>query len=166
MNTDNELKKAWLMRYLHAKRRKNEADDELDQICTPGSRAIIYSDMPHGSPDLTGLESIAIRAELQLDELRKATTVCMDTRDEVRKAIDALPSETEQLVMYYRYMCFQQSQYEREHRREGTRQLSWDEIAERMDYSYGRVTHIHGDALNHLQIPETWMLARLGKSKY
>ena len=153
MNNENETKRAYLMRYLTAKRRKNEADEELEQLCYIGVKPITYDDMPHGTPNLTGIEAIAIRAEQQLAQLRHATTICMDIRDEVRSVIDALPSEAEQLVMYYRYMCYQRTEYERKHGREGTRQLTWDEIAERMCYSRDRVAHVHGEALQHLRIP-------------
>lgn len=155
MNTDNELKKAWLMRYLYAKRRKNEADDELDQLCAVGSRAITYSDMPKGSPDLNGLETIAIAADRKLEELRAATAECQKTRDEVRRAINKLP-ETESVIMFYRYTCYQQTDYERKHKREGTRQLTWQEIANKTNYSIHNVWRIHGAALAHLQIPKDY----------
>ena len=34
---------------------------------------------------------------------------------------------------------------------------TWDEIADRMGYSRDRVAHIHGEALQHLQVPSAWL---------
>ena len=152
MNTDNERKRQWLMRYLYAKQRKNEADLELTQLCTVSAKAIEYSDMPRGSSTPHGLETIAEAAERQLEELRKATRECTRIRDEVRAAIGAL-SETESCVMFYRYTCYKQSPCEQRNRLEGTTQMSWAEIAERMHYSVQNVWRIHGAALAHLDIP-------------
>lgn len=153
MLEQNERKRDYLLRYQRARQKKNEADEELDEICAVGSKAIVYTDMPHGSPDQAGLEKIAVTAERQLAELRHATEICQQIRDEVRAVIEALPSETEQLVLFYRYMCLQKTEYEKKHGREGTRLLTWDEIAEKSGYSYDRVTHMHGDALAHLKVP-------------
>lgn len=154
MLEQNERKRDYLLRYQRARKRKNEADEELDEICAVGSKAIVYTDMPHGSPDQTGIEKIAVTAERQLAELRRAAEACQRIRDEVRGAIEELPSETEQLVLLYRYMCLQKTEYEQKHGREGTRLLTWSEIAERTGYSVDWITHVHGDALAHMKMPE------------
>lgn len=155
VNSDNERKRAYLMRYLYAKQHKNECDEELTQLCTVSARAIEYTDMPRGSATPHGLETIAEAAERQLDELRKATRNCTKIRDEVRGVIKQLP-ETESCVMFYRYTCYKQTAYERKNRLEGTVQMTWKEIAERMHYSEQNVWRIHGLALAHLVIPDSY----------
>lgn len=156
MLEQNELKRDWLLRWRVAVMKWNAAEDDLEEVCAVGSRAITYTDMPHGSPELTGLEATAIRAENALAVYKSAIDNAHTVRIEIRTAIDQLP-EAEGLVLFYRYLALKRTDFEQRSRREGTRQLTWDEIADRMGYSRDRVAHIHGEALQHLQVPATWL---------
>lgn len=153
MNMENERKKAWLMRYNSAVDRLNQAETELRNARTIGARAIVYDDMPHGSPELHGLETYAIQLEQKIDACNRAESDAHRIHDEVLAAINRLP-RPQRDVMFYRYVCFEQTRTEHKAGLYGSRQLSWQEIADTMAYSLDRVAHIHGEALARLEIPQ------------
>lgn len=148
----NEQKKEWLLRYLYAKRRVNLVNEILSELCAVGASAITYDDMPKGSPTPHGLEVHAIRLESQYEAVRKAEAYRDQVFTELVDAINQLTDDTQKIVMTHRYINIQRTAYEQAHKQEGTRLLTWDEIAERTGYSIDRVTHVHGEALANLQL--------------
>ena len=88
MTDSNERKREYLLRYLRAIHRVNRAELDLRQTSAIGPSAIIYDDMPHGSPDLNGLERIAIQADRQLADLNRAEADAARIHDEIlRQAV-------------------------------------------------------------------------------
>ena len=154
MTDSNERKREYLLRYLRAIHRVNRAELDLRQTSAIGPSAIIYDDMPHGSPDLNGLERIAIQADKQLADLNRAEADAARIHDEILRVIESLGVDSQINVMFYRYVYYEQTQSERANNLRGTRQLSWSEIADRLSYSIDRVAHIHGEALARLEIPQ------------
>jgi hypothetical protein len=152
MTDSNERKREYLLRYLRALHRVNRAELELRATSAIGPSAIVYDDIPHGSPDLTGLERIAIKADKQLAELNRAEAEAERIHDEIMQVIEELGVDSQVNVMFYRYVCHEKTHYERTNSLRGTRQLSWGEIADRLSYSIDRVTHIHGEALERLNV--------------
>ena len=152
MLPENEVKQEWLLRYLHAKRRLNLASEILRELITVGPKAIEYSDMPKGSPVLTGLEAQAVRLESQIEAVKRAEAYRDQMYREVSEAVYELQNATQAEVMGYRYLAYKRTPYELLNGLDGTLQRGWEEIAEIMGYSVDRVAHIHGEALANIKV--------------
>lgn len=137
VRTENERKKAYLRRYIEAKRMQEVLEREIDELrldrMIPGSPA--QDGMPHGSGggDLSGYAA-------HLDELdRKLRTQLerkLQIRTEITERIDAMENETESLLLRLRYI----------------HGLKWEEVAVKMEYSWRAVHKIHSKALEHFKI--------------
>ena len=62
----------------------------------------------------------------------------VDDRKNMERAIQTVPDERLRLLLEYRYFD----------------QLSWEELAEKMNYSYQHVFRLHKQALKALQVAE------------
>lgn len=62
----------------------------------------------------------------------------IDIKKDIRRAADSLSDDAERALIIYRYLGF----------------LSFEEIAEQMNYSVRQIFRIHGKALEHIDIPE------------
>lgn len=137
VRTENERKKAYLRRYLEAKRMQEVLEREIDELrldrMIPGSPA--QDGMPHGSGggDLSGYVA-------RLDELDRKLRAQMykkiQLRAEITEKIDAMENETESLLLRLRYI----------HR------LKWEEVAVKMDYSWKQIHRLHSKALNNFKM--------------
>ena len=134
--TENERKKAYLRRYLEAKRMQEVLEREIDELrldrMIPGSPA--QDGMPHGSGggDLSGY---AARLDELDRKLREQLERKIQLRAEITEKIDAMPNETESLLLRLRYI----------------HGLKWEEVAVKMDYSWRAVHKIHSKALEHFK---------------
>ena len=136
VRTENERKKAYLRRYIEAKRMQEVLEREIDELrldrMIPGSPA--QDGMPHGSGggDLSGY--VARLDELDR-KLREQLERKIQLRAEITEKIDAMPNETESLLLRLRYI----------------HGLKWEEAAVKMDYSWRAVHKIHSKALEHFK---------------
>ena len=72
------------------------------------------------------------------EEVDREVDRLVDLRNEIRGAIEALPSDRERMVLCYRYLhC-----------------LSWEKIGQEMHVNERTVRRWHGKALLHLQLPD------------
>lgn len=134
---ENERKKAYLRRYLEAKRMQEVIEREIDELrldrMTPSG--LVQDGMPHGSGggDLSGYVA-------RLDELDRNLHAQLERklliREEITEKIDAMSDETESLLLRLRYI----------------HGLKWEEVAVKMDYSWRAVHKIHSKALEHFKI--------------
>lgn len=137
VRTENERKKAYLRRYLEAKRMQEVLEREIDELrldrMIPGSPA--QDGMPHGSGggDLSGY---AARLDDLDQKLRTQMYKKIQLRAEITEKIDAMSDETESLLLRLRYV----------------HGLKWEEVAVKMDYSWRAVHKIHSKALEHFKI--------------
>ena len=135
--TENERKKEYLRQYLKAKRAQEILEQEIDELrldrMIPGSPA--QDGMPHGSGggDLSGY---AARLDELDQKLREQMYKKIQLRAEITEKIDAMPDETESLLLRLRYI----------------HGLKWEEVAVKMDYSWRAVHKIHSKALEHFKI--------------
>lgn len=137
VRTENERKKAYLRRYIEAKRMQEVLEREIDELrldrMIPGSPA--QDGMPHGSGggDLSGYVA-------RLDELDRSLHAQMckkiQLRAEITERIDAMENETESLLLRLRYI----------------HGLKWEEVAVKMDYSWKQIHRLHSKALNNFKM--------------
>lgn len=137
VRTENERKKAYLRRYLEAKRMQEVLEREIDELrldrMIPGSPA--QDGMPHGSGggDLSGYVA-------RLDELDRKLRAQMykkiQLRAEITEKIDAMENETESLLLRLRYI----------------HGLKWEKVTVKMDYSWKQIHRLHSKALNNFKM--------------
>lgn len=152
MTPENEEKRDYLEGYMRAVKANKEIEMEIDQMRLARMYPTLNQDgMPHAHnhTDLSDY-AVAISDLLEKYEIRKMKKI--HKKHEISEVIDTLHNETEKLILRYRYLCLVQTQEEMKNREEGSRQLTWNEIALKSGYSYDRVTHIHGEALANLQL--------------
>ena len=81
----------------------------------------------------TVMKIIALEAEINREIDRY-----VDLKAEIRRAIDAVPSPNQKLILRYRYVEF----------------LPWGEIQSRMGMEERRIFELHGEALKSFVVPE------------
>ncbi len=134
---ENERKKEYLRGYLKAKRMQEVLESEIDELRLDrmAPSGLAQDGMPHGSGggDLSGYVA-------RLDDLDRKLRALMhkkiQLRAEITEKIDAMPDETESLLLRLRYI----------------HGLKWEEVAVKMDYSWRAVHKIHSKALGHFKI--------------
>ena len=95
--------------------------------------------MPHGN-ETSDLSSYIVRLEKKEEALEKAKLEQIATYSSVMEQIEKLPDRDERDVLFFRYI----------------KGLGWQKIADSMCYARSHIFRIHGNALNNLEIPETW----------
>lgn len=151
----NTEKKEILLEYRNAVRAVREAEDEYRQLqlSVMLPRSPTYDGMVSGGGGHSDQSSfMAMLQQIEDSEILPKQRRLIELRQKVAKAIEALPTHQERLIMRMRYMRFAQTELERKHNLPGTRLLTWDEIAARCNYSRQGATKIHGIALAHLVI--------------
>ena len=134
---ENNRKKEYLRKYLEAKRMQEVLEREIDELrldrMIPGSPA--QDGMPHGSGggDLSGY---AARLDELDRKLREQLERKIQLRAEITEKIDAMPNETESLLLRLRYI----------------HGLKWEEVAVKMDYSWKQIHRLHSKALNNFKM--------------
>lgn len=136
----NEIKKAYLKRYLASKRREEELRLSLEALETEyGLHSPRLDDMPHGS-NHSDLSDFAARYDKEYTALIRILGESLKIYGEITQAIeDSDCNETETCVLRYRYI----------------HGYTWERIAVTMDYSYQWVCELHGRALSHFKIPQS-----------
>lgn len=140
MQTENELKKAFLKRYQECLKIEKSIEDEIREL---RASVMIPTQAMDGMPHGTGksdLSSYAARVEEMFSRLGREMDHRFEVRREIIRAIEALPTEAERMVLRFRYI----------------NGWAWERVAVESNYDYRYVLKIHGKALIHLQIPENF----------
>lgn len=149
---ENEEKREYLEGYIRAVKASKEIEMEIEQLRLAQMYPTLNQDgMPHAH-NHTDLSDYAAAISGLLEKYEKKRLQKIHKKHEISEAIDVLQNDTERLILRYRYLCLVQTQEEKKKHEEGSRQLTWNEIALKSGYSFDRVTHIHGEALAHLQL--------------
>ncbi len=134
---ENEKKKEYLWKYRDALRSQLAIEEEIEQLRAdkmyPGS--LEQDGMPHGN-GCSDLSGYAAKLDELLQELKEQLEKKIDIRREITQKIDAMPDETESLLLRYRYIHL----------------LKWEEVAVKMGYSWQHMHKIHAKALEHFEI--------------
>lgn len=134
---ENEKKKAYLRRYLDAKRKQEAVEREIDELrldkMFPGSP--VQDGMPKG-PGGGDLSGYAEKLDELDRELRELVEKKIAVRLEISRKIEEMPDETESLLLRLRYI----------------RGMKWEAIATEMNYTYHHVIKLHGKALNNFKV--------------
>lgn len=134
--TENDIKKEYLWQYRKALLKEKAIEEEIYQLrLDKVAPSLIQDGMPHGSggSDLSGY---AAKMDELFRELKEQMEKRIDLRLQISRKIEAMPDETESLLLRYRYI----------------QGLKWEDIALRMDYSWRGVHKVHARALQHFQM--------------
>lgn len=134
--SENDIKKEYLYQYRKALQKEQAIEDEIYQLrLDKTSPSLIQDGLPHGSGggDLSGY---AAKMDELFRELKEQMEKRIDLRLQISRKIEAMPDETESLLLRYRYI----------------HGLKWEDIALRMDYSWRGVHKVHARALQHFQM--------------
>lgn len=141
MQTENELKKAFLKRYQGCLKIEKSIQDEIRELQESAIMpAHIMDGMPHGTGK-SDMSSYAVQVEKMFGRLGREMEHRFRVRREIAKTIEDLPTEAERMVMRFRYI----------------NGWGWEKVAVESNYDYRYTLKIHGKALNNLQLPE-WFL--------
>lgn len=133
----NQEKKEYLNRYRSLDRKINRLLEELERWQSLATKITpCYSLMPKGNSNSDKLQTAVDNIiELQ-DVLNKKTDKYIDMRKDIDKAIDTVEDDTLQLLLCYRYID----------------NLTWEQVAVKMNYSYMQVCRLHGKALSKVRL--------------
>ena len=137
---DKNQIKQWLLRYRDGKkdvRRLEEELEELDEMQknVRGVRYSGYSDMPRGGRKKTDLSDYIVEIEKTQEKICAARYQRIKVFQEVKDAIEQLPTATEREVMSYRYL----------------RLMEWEKISGKIDIDLRQIYRIHDKALKSIE---------------
>ena len=134
LKRENEEKKRYLRQYLLAKRVAEEIEEEIEELRRLQIQpAIKYSEMPHGT-NQRDLSDYIVQEESLINELIKARYERIVKYKEVHGKIEMLKNEEEKRILRLRYI----------------KDMEWEEIRKRVNYSLRRIYQIHGEALKNI----------------
>lgn len=148
MKEENEMKKAFLERFWTSKKIQESIWDEIRELRSAVMLPGINTDgMPHGTGS-SDLSSYAIQLDRLEKKLSREIGRQIRIRNQIWKAIEGLPTESEKMVLKFRYI----------------NRYSWEEAAVKSCYTYRHTLRIHGEALEHLEVPD-WFRGKWEKNK-
>lgn len=135
MQKENEKKKKFLNSYPRARREVARLEAQLEELRTNKmSLKVVNDGMPKGS-GTSDLSAYAAR----MDELERSLTekryVRIQEFVKVQDAIEEMEDDQEKLLLTYRYL----------------RGMTWERVAEEMNYSWQHVHKIHARALQNFK---------------
>lgn len=134
--TENEKKKEFLKRYQKAVRREQDILDEIQRLRADKMFPSVCNDgMPRGSSQ-TDLSDYMAEIDAAIEDLKKERLEKIKIYREIEMRIRCMKDEDEQEVLRMRYI-------------KGTK---WEDIAEKMNYSYSGTLKLHGRALTDIEI--------------
>ena len=138
----NERVKQWLWRYREAKKDIRRLEEELRELMESqeSASAIGYSDMPKGSLEQSDLSDYLVEREKVWRKIQKARYKRIMVFQEIKSAIDRLPSADERMVMSCRYLELN-----------GYKEKSWEEICVITGHEWRQTHYIHSKALNNIE---------------
>ena len=134
---DKNQIKQWLLRYRDGKkdvRRLEEELEELDEM-QKNVRGVRYSEMPRGEKKKTDLSDYIVEIEKTQEKICAARYQRIKVFQEVKDAIEQLPTATEREVMSYRYL----------------RLMEWEKISGKIDIDLRQIYRIHDKALKSIE---------------
>ena len=131
--------KEYLQRYQTAYREAQDIELRMAQLRLKYSapQAIQYSDMPKTHNSEHDLSDYVAKMDELTDWLIAKYTRCMGIEGDILERLDRMEKQEEREVLRMRYI-------------DGYR---WDEIADKLHYTYRHVTRLHGTALLHFPMP-------------
>lgn len=141
----NEKVKQWLWRYRDAKKDVNRYEMELRELTElqSGPKAIQYSDMPKRSGNQSDLSDYMIKQENVWKKIHKARYKRIVAFQDIKNAIERLPTADEREVMSCRYLQLN-----------NLKEKSWEEICILTNHEWAQVHRIHARALKNIHINE------------
>lgn len=134
--TENEKKKEFLKRYQKAVRREQDILDEIQRLRADKMFPSVCNDgMPRGSSQ-TDLSDYVAEIDVAIEELKEERLEKIKIYREIEMRIRCMKDEDEQEVLRMRYI----------------KGMKWEDIAEKMNYSYSGTLKLHGRALANIEI--------------
>lgn len=132
----NEQVKEWLLRYREAKKDVRRWEEELAELmeAQESAGAIQYSDMPKGGGGQADLSDEMVEREKVRKKIQKARYRRIKIFQEIKNAIERLPTADEREVMSYRYL----------------RLMSWEQICVKVEREWAQTHRIHSRALDNI----------------
>ena len=136
LQKENEEKKEYLRSYQGLLKNIKLLQIEIEELrLSKMNPSIVYDDMPHpnNNTDLSTYAAVLDCKERQLADVKEQAT----TRyNEITTKIESMSDATERSLLTLKYL----------------RLLTFDEVAEKLDYSRRNITHIHGKALKNFSL--------------
>lgn len=134
----NQEKKKWLLEY---RKLDQDIERDMEELQRLKSRAekitSSVSGMPKGGNQGDRLQ-LAVDRICELEErLNGKIDAAVKRRKEMEAAITTVEDRTLQLILRYKYID----------------DMHWDEIAEKIHYSFRHTTKLHGKALTQIKMP-------------
>ena len=141
----NDKVKQWLWRYREAKKDVRRLEGEINELIETQEScgSIEYSDMPKGKGNQGDLSDYMVKREKIWKKIQKARYKQIMTFQEIKNAIEQLPSADEREVMSCRYVQLN-----------GHKEKSWEEICVITGHEWAQTHRIHARALKNIRIPE------------
>lgn len=134
--TENEKKKEFLKRYRKAVRREQDILDEIQRLRADKMFPSVCNDgMPRGSSQ-TDLSDYIAEIDAAIEDLKEERLEKIKIYREIEMRIRCMKDEDEQEVLRMRYI----------------KGMKWDDIAEKINYSYSGTLKLHGRALTDIEI--------------
>ena len=134
--TENEKKKEFLKRYRKAVRREQDILDEIQRLRADKMFPSVCNDgMPRGSSQ-TDLSDYIAEIDAAIEDLKEERLEKIKIYREIEMRIRCMKDEDEQEVLRMRYI----------------KGMKWEDIAEKMNYSYSGTLKLHGRALTDIEI--------------
>lgn len=127
----NSEKKKILWSYIRIKKQIKAEYDELDELVT-----LIKSPNMDGmpsAPNPTDLSNFVVRKEAIFARISSNISRMEAALKEINDALDRMTNENERTVLILRYK----------------KGMTFEKVAEEMDYTWRHILNIHGNALSH-----------------
>ncbi len=132
--------KAYLSKYLIAKRRADRINEQIEEIraryALPMSPEL--SDMPKAHNTERDLSDYMARLDELTGYLITQYCKCIGIEGDILKRLDLMENESERELLRLRYI----------------NGLDWKDLMEMIPYSDRHVYRLHGDALDHFPLPK------------
>lgn len=127
--------KEFLQQYRTAKREAEDIELRITQLRLKYSMpsAIEYSDMPKAHSTEHDLSDYTAKMDKLTTYLIQKYSRCMGIEIDILDRLDRMAKQEERELLRYKYI-------------DG---LRWEDIADRMGYTYRHITRLHGVALQH-----------------
>lgn len=134
---ENERKKEYLQSYGAALRAEAVMEEEIQELRRSKMEPAAKLDgMPVGSFTISDLSGYMAKVDELLKEMTEMMEQRIDLRKEIIHKIEEMNDETEKLVLRLRYIHM----------------LKWEDVAEKMCYSWKGIHKVHERALLHFPL--------------
>lgn len=143
----NDQVKQWLWRYREAQKDVRRFEEELEELkeSQESCGAIKYSDMPKSGFCQADLSDYMAERERIWRKIHKARYKRIMVFQEIKNAIERLPSADEREVMSYRYLKL----------------MTWEQICVKIKKEWAQVHRYHSSALDEMS-----KYAKIRKTRY